>query len=208
VQGEGGYVPAPPGFLDGLRSMCDEHGILLVADEIQSGVGRTGRFWAIEHEAVVPDVVLAGKGLASGLPLGAIIARSELMSWPPGTHGSTFGGNPVSCAAALVTIDLVQSDLQASAAAMGERFLAGLQVLQARQPLLRAVRGHGLMIGLDFADHDTAAAVEQEAFRRGVLVLTCGERTVRLAPPLVIRADQVDTALDELEATLAAVAAR
>jgi 4-aminobutyrate aminotransferase len=208
VQGEGGYLPADPGFLDGLRSICDEHGILLVADEIQSGVGRTGRFWAIEHDGVVPDVVLAGKGLASGLPLGAIIARSELMSWPPGTHGSTFGGNPVSCAAALVTIDLVLSELQASAAAMGERFLAGLQALQARQPVLRAVRGRGLMIGLDFADHDTAAAVEQEAFRRGVHVLTCGERTVRLAPPLVIRADQVDTALEELEATLVAVAAR
>jgi 4-aminobutyrate aminotransferase len=208
VQGEGGYIPAPPGFLAGLRSICDEHGILLVADEIQSGIGRTGRFWAIEHDGVLPDVVLAGKGLASGLPLGAIIARSELMSWPPGTHGSTFGGNPVSCAAALVTIDLVQSELQASAAAMGERFMTGLQALQARQPLLTAVRGRGLMIGLDVADHDTAAAVEQEAFRRGVLVLTCGERTVRLAPPLVIRADQVDLALDELEATMAAVAAR
>jgi 4-aminobutyrate aminotransferase len=208
VQGEGGYIPAPPGFLAGLRSLCDEHGILLVADEIQSGVGRTGRFWAIEHDGVAPDLVLAGKGLASGLPLGAIIARAELMSWPPGTHGSTFGGNPVSCAAALATIDLVQSELQGSAAAMGERFLTGLQSLQARQPLLTAVRGRGLMIGLDFADHDTAAAVEQEAFRRGVLVLTCGERTVRLAPPLVIRADQVDLALGELEATLAAVAVR
>jgi 4-aminobutyrate aminotransferase len=208
VQGEGGYFPAPPGFLAGLRSICDEHGILLVADEIQSGIGRTGRFWAIEHDGVAPDVVLAGKGLASGLPLAAIIARSDVMTWPPGTHGSTFGGNPVSCAAALVTIDLVQSELQASAAAMGERFLTGLQSLQARQPLLTAVRGRGLMIGLDFADHDTAAAVEQEAFRRGVLVLTCGERTVRLAPPLVIRADQVDLALGELEATLAAVAVR
>jgi 4-aminobutyrate aminotransferase len=208
VQGEGGYIPAPPGFLAGLRELCDEHGILLVADEIQSGVGRTGRFWAIEHDGVVPDVVLAGKGLASGLPLGAIIARADLMTWPPGTHGSTFGGNPVACAAALATIDLVQSSLQRAAGAMGERFQAGLQSLMARQPLLTAVRARGLMIGLDFPDHDVAVAVEQECFQRGVLVLTCGERTVRLAPPLVIRPDQVDTGLAVLEEALAAVAGR
>jgi len=208
VQGEGGYIPAPPGFLAGLREVCDEHGILLVADEIQSGVGRTGRFWAIEHDGVVPDVVLAGKGLASGLPLGAIIARAELMTWPPGTHGSTFGGNPVCCAAALATIDLVQSGLQAAAGAMGERFHAGLQSIMVRQPILTAVRARGLMIGLDFADHDVAVAVEQECFHRGVLVLTCGERTVRLAPPLVIRPDQVDTGLAVMEEALAAVAGR
>jgi 4-aminobutyrate aminotransferase len=208
VQGEGGYIPAPPGFLAGLREVCDEHGILLVADEIQSGVGRTGRFWAIEHDGVVPDVVLAGKGLASGLPLAAIIARAELMTWPPGTHGSTFGGNPVCCAAALATIDLVQSGLQAAAGAMGERFHAGLQSIMARQPILTAVRARGLMIGLDFADHDVAVAVEQECFHRGVLVLTCGERTVRLAPPLVIRPDQVDTGLAVMEEALAAVAGR
>jgi 4-aminobutyrate aminotransferase len=208
VQGEGGYIPAPPGFLAGLRALCDEHGILLVADEIQSGIGRTGRFWAIEHDGVVPDVVLAGKGLASGLPLGAIIAKAELMSWPPGTHGSTFGGNPVACAAALATIDLVQHGLQSAAADMGERLLAGLHPLMACQPLLTAVRGRGLMIGLDFPDHDLAVAVEQEAFRRGLLVLTCGERTVRLAPPLVIRPDQVDTGLAGLEEVLDAVAAR
>jgi 4-aminobutyrate aminotransferase len=208
VQGEGGYIPAPPGFLAGLREVCDEHGILLVADEIQSGVGRTGRFWAIEHDGVAPDVVLAGKGLASGLPLAAIIARAELMTWPPGTHGSTFGGNPVCCAAALATIDLVQSGLQAAAGAMGERFHAGLQSIMARQPILTAVRARGLMIGLDFADHDVAVAVEQECFHRGVLVLTCGERTVRLAPPLVIRPDQVDTGLAVMEEALAAVAGR
>ena len=175
---------------------------------MQSGIGRTGRFWAIEHDGVQPDVVLAGKGLASGLPLGAIVARAELMSWKPGTHGSTFGGNPVACAAALATIDLVQSGLQSAAAAMGERFLVGLHALMARQPILTAVRGRGLMIGLDLPDHDAAVAVEQEAFRRGILVLTCGERTVRLAPPLVIRADQVATALAVLEDVLAAVAAR
>jgi 4-aminobutyrate aminotransferase len=207
VQGEGGYVPAPPGFLAGLRSLCDEHGILLVADEVQSGIGRTGRFWAVEHDGVEPDIVLAGKGLASGLPLGAIIARADLMTWPSGSHGSTFGGNPVACAAALATIDLVTSELQANAAAAGERFVAGLRAVAGRQPLLTAVRGRGLMIGLDFPDHDVAVAVEQEAFRRGALVLTCGQRTVRLAPPLVIRSDQVDVGVAVLEEVIAAVAA-
>jgi 4-aminobutyrate aminotransferase len=205
VQGEGGYVPAPPGFLTGLRALCDEHGILLVADEIQSGIGRTGQFWAVEHDGVAPDVVLAGKGLASGLPLGAIVARADLMTWPPGTHGSTFGGNPVACAAALATIDLVRGGLQANAAEMGERFRLGLEAIAARRPALAGVRARGLMIGLDLADHDRAVAVEQEAFRRGLLVLTCGERTVRLAPPLVIRADQVDTALAGLDEAIAAV---
>jgi 4-aminobutyrate aminotransferase len=206
VQGEGGYIPAAPGFLAELRALCDEHGILLVADEVQSGVGRTGRFWAVEHDGVIPDIVLAGKGLASGLPLGAIIARADLMTWPPGSHGSTFGGNPVACAAALATIDLVTSELQENAAVAGERLLAGMRAVATRQPLLTAVRGRGLMIGLDFPDHDMAVAVEQEAFRRGVLVLTCGERSVRLAPPLVIRPDQVDTAVSVLEQAIGTVA--
>ena len=208
IQGEGGYVPAPPGFLAGLRALCDEHGILLVADEVQSGIGRTGRFWAVEHDGVAPDIVLAGKGLASGLPLGAIIARADLMTWPAGSHGSTFGGNPVACAAALATIDLVTSELQANAVVAGERFVAGMRSVAARQPFLTAVRGRGLMIGLDFPDHDAAVAVEQEAFRRGALVLTCGERTVRLAPPLVIRPDQVDAGVAVLEQAIAAVAGR
>jgi 4-aminobutyrate aminotransferase len=207
VQGEGGYIPAPPGFMAELREVCDEHGILLVADEVQSGIGRTGRFWAVEHDGVQPDVVLAGKGLASGLPLGALIARDELMTWPPGTHGSTFGGNPVACAAALATIDLVTGGLQANAAAMGRRFADQLAGVQRRQPLLEAFRARGLMIGLDFPDHDLAVEVEQACFHRGILTLTCGERTVRLAPPLVIRADEVDTAVPVLEGAIAAVAA-
>jgi 4-aminobutyrate aminotransferase len=206
VQGEGGYVPAPPGFLAGLRSVCDEHGILLVADEVQSGIGRTGRFWAIEHDGVEPDIVLAGKGLASGLPLGAIVARAEIMTWPPGSHGSTFGGNPVACAAAVATIDLVEGGLRSNAAVMGARFREALQGIMARHPLLSAARVRGLMIGLDFPDHDTALAVEQECFRRGILVLTCGERSVRLAPPLVIRPDQVDTAAAVLEDAIGSVA--
>ncbi len=207
VQGEGGYVPAPPGFLAGLRSLCDEHGILLVADEVQSGIGRTGRFWAIEHDDVRPDIVVAGKGLASGLPLGALIARADLMTWPPGSHGSTFGGNPVACAAALATLNLVEGGLQANAAVMGERFEGALRGVMARQPLLTAVRTRGLMVGLDFPDHDAAVAVEQACFRRGVLVLTCGERTVRIAPPLVIGAAQVDTGVAVLEEAVAEVAA-
>jgi 4-aminobutyrate aminotransferase len=207
VQGEGGYIPAPPGFLAGLRSICDEHGILLVADEVQSGIGRTGRFWAIEHDGVEPDIVLAGKGLASGLPLGAIIAKAGTMSWPPGSHGSTFGGNPVACAAALATIDLVTSGLQQNAAAMGARFEAALAGVAKRQPLIQAVRVRGLMVGLDFPDHDLAVAVEQACFRRGVLVLTCGERSVRLAPPLVIGPEQVDTGVAVFEDAIAEVAA-
>jgi 4-aminobutyrate aminotransferase len=200
-------VPAPDGFLAGLRALCDEHGVLLVADEVQSGIGRTGKFWAIEHDGVQPDIVLAGKGLASGLPLGAIIARADVMTWPAGTHGSTFGGNPVSCAAALATLDLVESGLEDAAVERGAQLLAGVQALMARQPLVEAVRGRGLMIGLDLADHDVAVDLEQECFRRGLLVLTCGERSVRLAPPLVIRADQVDTAVALLEDAVAAVAA-
>ncbi|HWC69135.1 MAG TPA: aminotransferase class III-fold pyridoxal phosphate-dependent enzyme [Acidimicrobiales bacterium] len=207
VQGEGGYVVPEPGFLPGLRELCDRHGILLVADEVQSGVGRTGTMWAIEHDGVVPDILLAGKGLASGLPLGAIVARADVMTWSAGTHGSTFGGNPVSCAAALATLDLVEGGLAANAERMGARLRAGLAAVATRQPLLTAVRGRGLMIGLDFPDHDTAHAVEQAAFHRGVLPLTCGERSLRLAPPLVITEAQVDVAVRVLDDAIAAVAA-
>jgi 4-aminobutyrate aminotransferase len=199
VQGEGGYIVPPGGFLAELRQICDRHGILLVADEVQSGIGRTGRMWAVDHEGVTPDVLLAGKGLASGLPLGAIVARADVMTWPEGTHGSTFGGNPVSCAAALATLDLVESGLAANAERMGDQLRGGMAAVAARRPLLRAVRGRGLMIGLDFPDHDIAHAVEQAAFRRGVLPLTCGERSLRLAPPLVITEAQVATAVRVLD---------
>ena len=144
---------------------------------------------------VIPDIVLAGKGLASGLPLSAIIAKSEHMTWPPGTHGSTFGGNPVACAAAVATIALVERELMANAAAMGDDFMSRLRQLQATTPQIQAVRGRGLMIGVDLPTHDFAHEVEQECFRRGLLVLTCGERTVRFAPPLVINAAQVATAV-------------
>jgi 4-aminobutyrate aminotransferase len=208
VQGEGGYVVPPDGFLAALRDLCDRHGILLVADEVQSGVGRTGTMWAIEHEGVAPDILLAGKGLASGLPLGAIVARADVMTWPAGAHGSTFGGNPVSCAAALATLDLVESQLARNAREMGERLRTALMTVADDQPLLTGVRGRGLMIGLDFPDHATAHAVEQAAFLRGVLPLTCGESSLRLAPPLVINAEQVDRAAAVLGEAIGDVASR
>jgi 4-aminobutyrate aminotransferase len=205
IQGEGGYVVPPAGWLADLRRLCDEHGILLVADEVQSGVGRTGRMWAVEHDGISPDIMCVGKGLASGLPLAGIVARAEVMDWEPGGHGSTFGGNPVACAAALATLDLVERELAANAAAVGEHLLAELAALQARQPLVEQVRGRGLMIGIDLPDHDTAAALEQACFHRGLLVLTCGERSIRLAPPLVVTGGQADTALSIMDDALTAI---
>ena len=207
VQGEGGYIVPPDGWLQGLRDLCDRHGILLVMDEVQSGIGRTGAMWACEHDGVVPDIITAGKGLASSLPLAALIAHDEIMQWAPGKHGSTFGGNPVACAAALATLDLVQSELAANAAARGEQLMAGMRALQQRQPLITDVRGHGLMIGFDLVDHETAYDVEQACFERGLLVLTCGYRGIRLAPPLVVTAEQADTALSIIEDACQAVAA-
>ena len=198
IQGEGGYIVPPPGWLADLRRLCDEHGILLVIDEVQSGIGRTGTMWASEHDGIEPDIMCIGKGLASGLPLAGIVARASVMDWAPGGHGSTFGGNPVACAAALATIDLVTAGLAANAAAVGRSLLDGLAALQVAQPLLEQVRGRGLMIGIDLPDHDTAEALEQACFRRGLLLLTCGERSVRLAPPLVVTRAQADTALDIL----------
>jgi 4-aminobutyrate aminotransferase len=206
VQGEGGYIVPPAGWLADLRRLCDEHGILLVIDEVQTGVGRTGTMWACEHEGVQPDIMCVGKGLASGLPLAGIVARADVMDWLPGGHGSTFGGNPVACAAAVATLDLVERELAANAAAMGARLLDGLTTLQESQPLIQQVRGRGLMIGVDLPDHDTAVALEQACFERGLLVLTCGQRSIRLAPPLVVTATQVETALAILASALDSLA--
>ena len=206
IQGEGGYIVPPAGWLADLRALCDRHGILLVMDEVQTGIGRTGTMWACEHDGVEPDIMCIGKGLASGLPLAGIIARSEVMDWEPGGHGSTFGGNPVACAAALATIELVEAGLADNAARVGSRLLSSLQALADRQPLLTQVRGRGLMIGLDLPDHDDAVRLEQECFRRGLLVLTCGERSVRFAPPLVVTDEQADTAVGIVEDALAAMA--
>jgi len=207
IQGEGGYVVPPPGWLAALRELCDRHGILLVADEVQSGIGRTGRMWAVEHEGVEPDVVVAGKGIASGMPLGAMLAREEVATWTPGTHGSTYGGNPVACAAALATLRLVEDGLAAGAERTGERLLAGLRELASRREAIRDVRGRGLMVGVELADHDTAAAVEQECFRRGLLVLGAGDAAIRLSPPLVVTDAQVDRALELFAAACADEAA-
>jgi len=205
IQGEGGYIVPPTGWLADLRRLCDEHGIVLVMDEVQSGVGRTGTMWASEHEGVQPDIMCIGKGLASGMPLAGIVARSEVMDWEPGGHGSTFGGNPVACAAAVATLDLVESELAANAKAVGEHLLTALGSLAETWPMIGQVRGRGLMIGIDLPDHDTAAAVELACYEHGLLVLTCGERSIRLAPPLVVSTEQADTAVEILDNVLGAM---
>jgi 4-aminobutyrate aminotransferase len=202
--GEGGYLLPPGGWFRYLRELCDRHGILLVCDEVQSGMGRTGKMWAIEQEGVEPDIVLAGKGIASGLPLGAMIAREDLMVWELGAHGSTYGGSPVPCAAALATIDVLHAEgLLDNAAKVGAVFLEGLRDIQARHAGLVDVRGVGLWIGLQFADHRAAGAVELAAFRRGLLMLSCGDDAIRISPPLVFREDQARASLEILEEAIA-----
>ncbi len=207
VLGEGGYIVPPDGWLQALRELCDRHGILLVCDEVQSGMGRTGKMWAVEHFGVEPDVLLAGKGIASGMPLGAMIARDDRMTWTVGTHGSTYGGNPVSCAAALATIELISDGLLENAAKVGDAMLLGLRDLKERHRSIREVRGLALMIGIELPDHDAAGAVELAAFRKGLLVLGCGENAIRMSPPLVFREDQAKTALEVLEEAVADVEA-
>ena len=206
ILGEGGYVVPPDGWFAYLRELCTKHGILLVADEVQSGMGRTGRMWATQHFGVEPDILLVGKGIASGLPLGAMIAREDLMVWELGAHGSTYGGNPVSCAAALETIDLIEGGLIKNAATVGGLLLDGLRRLQERQPLIKDVRGLGLMIGVEFEDHNVADRVEKAAFLKGLLVLGAGDSAVRMSPPLVLREDQARTALAIFEDAVAEVA--
>lgn len=213
VQGEGGYVIPPARYFQRLRELCDRHGILMIADEVQSGVGRTGRMFAMEHFGVTPDIVTAAKGIASGMPLGLCIARADLMDWPPGAHASTFGGNPVSCAAALATLKLITGGYMDNARRQGERLLAGLANLSARHPLIGDIRGLGLMIGLELVTDrvsrrratDETRRVVTECFRRGLLVLSCGENAIRLCPPLVIDETQSDTALRILDEALKAV---
>jgi 4-aminobutyrate aminotransferase len=203
IQGEGGYLVAPDQFLHRLRELTRRHGILLVVDEVQSGMGRTGRMFAIEHSGVQPDVVAIAKGIASGMPLGVALARSEIMTWPPGAHASTFGGNPVACVAALETIRLLRSHLVRNAETVGARLKAGLAELAASHPLIGDVRGRGLMIGVELVrNRDTKeraieerGAVVNAAFRRGLLVLGAGRNTVRFCPPLVLTADEADTAV-------------
>jgi 4-aminobutyrate aminotransferase len=197
VQGEGGYIPPPPGWLARLKATCERHGILLVVDEVQSGAGRTGRMWAIEHAGVEPDVVVTAKGIASGLPLGAFMARDDLWTWPKGAHGSTYGGSPVPCAAGLATLAVLREEgLLANATARGEELREGLERLRARfGRLLEDVRGVGLMLGVELPSGELAEAVQLAAFRRGLLVLEAGESAVRLSPPLVVTAEQCQVAL-------------
>jgi 4-aminobutyrate aminotransferase len=197
IQGEGGYVVPPPGWLARLKATCERHGILLVADEVQSGAGRTGRMWAVEHAGVEPDVLVTAKGIASGLPLGAFLARADLWTWPKGAHGSTYGGSPVPCAAGLATLAVLrEEDLLANAAARGEQLRQGLELLRRRFGwLLEDVRGVGLMLGVECPSGELAEEVQQAAFRRGLLVLEAGESAIRLSPPLVVTAEQCQTAL-------------
>jgi len=210
IQGEGGYVVPPDGWLRDLRELCDRHGILLVADEVQCGVGRTGKMWASEHEGVEPDILLTAKGLGSGMPIGAIVAKESVSTWETGSHGSTFGGNPVCCAAALATLDLVEGGLMANGALMGERLMAGLSRLQEKYACIGEVRGRGLMIGIelvkDRATREPAPELLRDlvlgAFRRGLLLLGAGKSTLRLAPPLVVDDYDVDTALALIDGLL------
>ena len=203
IQGEGGYITPPKAFLQGLRELTKQHGIMLVLDEVQSGMGRTGRMFAAEHFDVRGDIVNIAKGIASGLPLGVTAARKDVMDWPPGAHASTFGGNPVACAAALATIRLLREKYVRNAAEVGERLMNGLRALADRHPLVGDVRGMGLMIGVEFVrDRRTKErapearnAVVQAMFRRGVLILGAGRNAIRFAPPLVLTADQADAAL-------------
>jgi 4-aminobutyrate aminotransferase len=206
VLGEGGYVVPSREWIHKLRALCDDHGILLVADEVQSGMGRTGKMWAIEHFGVEPDVLLTGKGIASGMPLGAMVARADLMTWPAGAHGSTYGGNPVSCAAALATIDLICKELVSNAEQVGSQLMAELSDVGARQSMIKEVRGLGLMIGVDFESSEKADAVEQACFRRGALVLRAGDAAIRIAPPLVITPQQAATGVRIFEEACAEVA--
>ena len=202
IQGEGGYHPLPKGCLPALRELCDRHGILLVVDEIQSGMGRTGKLWAVEHYGVEPDIVCSAKGIASGLPLGAIIAKADVMDWPPGSHASTFGGNPVACRAALATLDLLEGGYTANAAERGEQLQTGLRKL----PGLSNVRGLGLMTAADVASAGVREKVIDGCFRRGLLLLGCGESAVRFCTALCVTESQVADCLRILGEVLVEVA--
>jgi len=210
IQGEGGYVMPPPGYHEMLRELSKRHKILLVVDEIQAGMGRTGKMFAIEHWGVEPDIITVAKGIASGMPLGAIIARSDLLDWVPGSHASTFGGNPVACVAALETIHLLETRLVKNAEVVGEYLKNRLLDLARRYPLIGDVRGAGLMMGVELVkDRATKApAIEernkivQKAFRRGLLILGCGESGIRFTPPLVVTKGEVDVAMEIFERCL------
>ncbi len=211
IQGEGGYIVPPDGFLRGLRDLCDRHGILLIFDEVQTGIGRTGKMFACQHWGVSPDIMTLAKGLGSGMPIGLTVARRRHMEhWKPGAHGNTFGGNPLCCAAALATLDLVESEYAANAARVGEYLITQLRQLQTRFDCIGEVRGRGLMIGMELVTDRASRAPAKElcqailtrAFHHGLLLLSCGASTVRLIPPLMIDSTHVDEAMRLLELAL------
>ena len=212
VQGEGGYVPAPKNFLQGLRRICDQYGIMLIVDEVQSGMGRTGKMFACEHYGVEADIVTIAKGIASGLPLGACVARADLMNWKPGAHASTFGGNPVCIAAALKTIELLEGGLVQNAAEVGDYLKAGLQKLKQKHECIGDVRGMGLMIGVEFVtgkatmkvDPELRDRIENACFERGLIILGAGTNTIRWSPPLIITKENIDVALGIFDEAIAA----
>ena len=207
IQGEGGYVPAPPEFLRELRRICDENGIMLVADEVQSGAGRTGKWWAIEHAGVEPDIVCIAKGIASGMPLGITMSRASVMDWVPGSHASTFGGNPVAIAAALASMDVIERDGLRNAATVGEKLKQRMSSWVPKYPMVGDVRGKGLMLAVEMVKDKQSKApaakvrdrIVELAFESGVLLLGCGETSIRLSPPLLVTQEQGDYALDVLE---------
>jgi 4-aminobutyrate aminotransferase len=210
IQGEGGYVVAPDNFMRELRAICTRHGILLVVDEVQSGCGRTGKWWAVQHSGVEPDIVCIAKGIASGLPLGVCMTRAEIMDWVPGSHASTFGGNPVCIAAALASIDIIDREAMANAGRVGSFMLDRLRGWVQTHPLVGDVRGRGLMIGIELVKNkatrepaaDLRDRVETLAFERGLMILGCGQTTLRLSPPLIVSKEEATVALDILEDAL------
>jgi len=207
ILGEGGYVVPPAGFFPALRRLCDKHGILLIADEVQSGIGRTGKWWAIEHWGVEPDIVCFAKGIASGMPLGGILARASVMDWPIGAHGNTYGGNPVSCSAGLATLELIEGGFMKNAAEVGEYALDALSEIMTRHTSIGQVRGKGLMIGIEFVKDreskipaaDLRDRIVEKAFHNGLITLGSGKNSVRIAPPLNISQDLINEGLQMLE---------
>jgi 4-aminobutyrate aminotransferase len=215
VQGEGGYVPAPKNFLQGLRRICDQHGILLIVDEVQSGMGRTGKMFASDHYDLKPDIVCIAKGIGSGLPIGACVARADLMNWKPGAHASTFGGNPVCIAAALKTIELLENGLVKNSAEVGDYLKSGLERLKAKYDCIGDVRGLGLMIGVEIVtdrktnqpDAELRDRIEVASFERGLILLGAGPNTIRWSPPLILSKENADVALEIFEQAIVAVRA-
>lgn len=213
IQGEGGYIVPTPGYFPALRKLCDRYGILLIADEVQSGMGRTGKWWAIEHFGIEPDIVCIAKGIASGMPMGIMLARQEIMDWPKSAHGNTYGGNPIACAAALATIELVENGYMENAAEVGAYASHLLNDMMDRHPTIGEVRGKGLMIGVEFVKDRLSKEpnerfrdrVVDEAFKRGLLLLGCGKNTIRVTPPLNVSYDEIDEGLQIFEEAISIV---